>query len=163
MILEQEFTKLVKENERILLKICNVYCRETEDREDLYQDILIQLWKSYPKFSHQSKITTWLYKIALNTAISRYRKVKKLPIKESLTENSVKPFSPDDTKGESLELLSSAIESLNKVEKAIITLYLEEVKYREIAEIIGISESNVGFKINRIKKKLHEKLKNEEL
>lgn len=161
--MEQEFTKLIKENEQILIKICNVYCREAEDREDLYQDILIQLWKSYPKFNHQSKVSTWIYRIALNTAISRYRKVKKLPTQEPIPEHLAIDTDTDKIKNEAVSFLYAAIESLTRVEKAIITLYLEEVKYREIAEIIGISESNVGFKINKIKKKLRKKLKNEEL
>jgi len=146
----------------MLLKVCNVYCREAEDREDLYQDILIQLWKSFPKFNHQSKVSTWLYRIALNTAIARYRKVRKLPVQESISECSVESTNSNNQQEENVKYLYEAIESLTKVEKAIITLYLEEVKYREIAEIIGISESNVGFKINRIKKKLRKKLKKED-
>ena len=157
--MKEEFTQLISENEPILLKVCNVYCREVADREDLYQDILIQLWKSFPTFGGQSKVSTWLYKIALNTAITRYRKVKRLPVKEPITEHSIILTNQDNSREENNRFLYAAIEDLNKVEKAIITLYLEEVKYQEIAEIMGISESNVGFKINRIKKKLRDKLK----
>ncbi len=155
---------MVRENEQILIKVCNVYCRETEDREDLYQDILIQLWKSFPKFNHRAKVSTWIYRVALNTAISRYRKVKRLPTKESITEHLVMHhLDSNNTKKEAVSSLHTAIESLTKVEKAIITLYLEELKYQEIAEIIGISVSNVGFKINKIKNKLRDKLKEKEL
>ena len=154
--LEKEFISLIKENERILLKICNVYCKEDGDREDLYQDILIQLWKSFPNFDKRSKITTWLYRIAFNTAVSRYRKEKKAPKKEPISDRLVANCSNED---ENIRLLYSAIEGLNKIERAITMLYLDGVKYKEIGEILGLSESNVGFKINQVKRKLREKLK----
>ena len=160
MALEQEFIRLIKENERIIQKICNLYCSEAEDREDLYQDIIDQLWEAYPQFYYQAKASTWLYRIALNTAISRYRKVKKQPRRESISDRVVGTFSPiEDSRNEDARLLHAAIESLSKVEKAITLLYMEGAKYQQIAEIIGISESNVGFKLNRIKKKLQNKLK----
>ncbi len=160
MALEQEFIRLIKENERIIQKICNLYCSEAEDREDLYQDIIVQLWEAYPQFNYQAKASTWLYRIALNTAISRYRKVKKQPRRESISDRVVGTFSPiEDSRNEDARLLHAAIESLSKVEKAITLLYMEGAKYQQIAEIIGISESNVGFKLNRIKKKLQNKLK----
>ena len=156
MDLEKEFIGLIKENERIILKVCNLYCRESKDREDLYQDILVQLWKSFPNFSRKSKITTWMYRIALNTAVSRFRKEKKRPAQEQISDRLITD-SLDE--GENESLLYAAIDSLNKVEKAIIMLYLDEMKYKEIGEIMGLSESNVGFKINQIKRKLREKLK----
>ena len=158
--MEQEFTRLIKENERIIQKICNLYCWEAEDREDLYQDIVIQLWESYPRFNRQSTISTWLYRIALNTAISRYRKVQRQPLQENIHGRLVEiPTPTADSRSEEVAQLYAAIESLTKVEKAITLLYMEGTKYQQIAEIIGISESNVGFKINRIKKKLRSKLK----
>ena len=156
MDLEKEFIGLIKENERIILKVCNLYCRESKDREDLYQDILVQLWKSFPNFSRKSKITTWMYRIALNTAVSRFRKEKKRPAQEQISDRLV---TDSFDEGENESLLYAAIDSLNKVEKAIIMLYLDEMKYKEIGEIMGLSESNVGFKINQIKRKLREKLK----
>ena len=153
--------KFVKEHERLILKVCNIYGQEIEDREDLYQDIIVQLWKSYPKFEKRSKVSTWMYRIALNTAISKFRKVKKLPQLDEINEQTTKVA--DQKSSENIELVSQlydAINSLNKVEKAIVLLYLEECRYKEISEIMGISQSNVGFKINRIKQKLREKLKN---
>lgn len=156
MNLEKEFTSLIKENERIILKICNIYCRESEDRSDLYQDILVQLWKSFPNFNRSSKITTWMYRIAFNTAVSRFRKEKKRPTTEQISDRLV---SDSSNESENVSLLYSAIDSLNKVEKAITMLYMDGIKYKEIGEIMGFSESNVGFKINQIKRKLHEKLK----
>lgn len=156
MGLEKEFIGLIKENERIILKVCNIYCREPEDREDLYQDILVQLWKSFPNFSRKSKITTWMYRIAFNTAVSRFRKEKKQPSQEQISDRFVTDSLSED---ENVSLLYSGIDSLNKIEKAIITLYMDGIKYKEIGEIMGLSESNVGFKINQIKKKLRVKLK----
>ena len=160
MALEQEFIRLMKENERIIQKVCNLYCREEEDREDLYQDIIIQLWEAYPRFKQQSKVSTWLYRIALNTAVSRYRKLKNQPRKENISDQLAGTVSPaQDPLNETNKQLYAAIDNLTKIEKAIILLYMEGTKYQQIAEIIGISESNVGFKINRIKKKLRSKLK----
>ncbi len=159
--MDQEFVDLIKRNEKIILKICNVYCREEEDRKDLFQDILIQLWKSFPNFNQRSKITTWIYRVAFNTAVTRYRKQKKepkqVPISDQLIHDS---HSESD---ENIRLLYSAIEDLNKVEKALTMLYMEGAKYKEIGQILGLSESNVGFKISRIKARLREKLKIDEL
>lgn len=155
MDLEKEFIRLIKEHERIILRICNVYCAESADRADLYQDIAIQLWKSFPNFDRKSKTTTWMYRIALNTAISRFRKEKKRPQQEQITEQ----FTADSLHEEDqIRLLYDAIGSLNKIDKAITMLYLDGIPYREVGEIMGLSESNIGFKINRIKKKLREKL-----
>ncbi|MEM9674353.1 MAG: sigma-70 family RNA polymerase sigma factor [Bacteroidota bacterium] len=162
--MEQEFIRLIKENERILQKICNLYCREAADQEDLYQDIVIQLWEAFPRFNQQAKVSTWLYRIALNTAITRYRKVKKHPRTEGITDRISSAVSPvSDSLNETNRQLYAAIESLTKVEKAITLLYMEGAKYQEIAEVIGISESNVGFKLNRIKKKLRTTLQIKEL
>jgi len=158
MDLEKEFIGVIKEHERIILRICNVYCAESVDRADLYQDIAIQLWKSFPSFDSKAKITTWMYRIALNTAISRFRKEKKRPRQEQITDQ----FTADSLhEEENTRLLYSAIGSLNKIDKAITMLYLDGIQYREIGEIMGLSESNIGFKINRIKKKLREKLTSE--
>ena len=156
MDLEQEFTRIIKENEGIILKICNVYCREVEDRQDLYQDILVQLWKAFPSFNQRSKVSTWMYRIALNTAVSRFRKERKRPTQEQLADHI--PAEASD-EAPNVRLLYAAIDGLNKIEKAITMLYMDGVKYKEIGEIMGLSESNVGFKINRIKRKLREQLK----
>ena len=156
MKLERAFTKLIKEHEAIILKVCNVYCREAADRDDLYQDILIQLWKAFPRFSGQSKVTTWMYRIAFNTAVSRFRKVQKAPKPEPIPDHMPAETTADS---EQLQALYAALDCLNKIERAIMMLYLDGVKYQEIGEIMGLSESNVGFKINRIKGKLRQHLK----
>ena len=156
MNLEKEFIGLIKENEGIILKICNVYCRELEGRADLYQDILVQLWKSFPNYNGSSKITTWMYRIAFNTAVSRFRKEKRQPTQEQISDRFVTDSSNEH---ENIDLLYVAIDSLSKIEKAIIMLYMDGVKYKEIGEIMGLSESNIGFKISQIKRKLRAKLK----
>lgn len=156
MDLEKEFISLIKDNEKIILKICNVYCREQDDREDLYQDIIVQLWKSFPNFNRSSKITTWMYRIAFNTAVSRFRKEKKRPTQEQMSDRIISDSPNED---DNVSLLYAAIDGLNKIEKAITMLYMDGIKYKEIGEIMGLSESNVGFKINQIKRKLRETLK----
>lgn len=160
--MEQEFIQLIQAHEALILKVCHVYCREPEDREDLYQDIVIQLWKSFPSFGQRSNVATWLYRVALNTAISRFRKAKKRPKMKAIDEQVLAVPLPDTHEHEGkLQRLHTAMERLNKIDRAIILLYLEKARYQEIAEIIGISESNVGFRINRIKQKLRDTLKNE--
>ncbi|MEM9328569.1 MAG: RNA polymerase sigma factor [Bacteroidota bacterium] len=155
--MEQEFISLIKTHEGIILKVCNVYCSHPSDREDLYQDILIQLWKAFPTFDHRSKVTTWMYRIAFNTAVSRFRKQAKQPTKQPIAGDWA--AEPPTDKGDDVSALYIAIATLNKIDKAITLLYLDGLKYREIGEIIGITESNVGFKINQIKSKLREILK----
>lgn len=133
-----------------------MYCNDNEDAEDLFQDILFQLWKSWPTFNSESKVSTWMYRIGLNTAITRLRKNKQKPLFQSLTlaQHSI----PNDS-SQRLDILfdeelQNAIASLNKMDKGIVMLYLDEKSYKEIAEIMGLTESNVGVKINRIKEKL---------
>lgn len=138
-----------------------MYCKEEEDRKDLFQDVMIQLWKAFPNFNKKSKITTWIYRVAFNTAVSRYRKHKKIPIKEPISEQLISDSNSEND--ENVRLLYLAIESLNKIEKALAMLYMDGVKYKEIGEILGLSESNVGFKINQIKGTLRKKLNIEEL
>lgn len=149
---EIEFLQLLSTNQGIIGKVCSIYCNHKEDYEDLFQEITYHAWKGFPSFRGEAKFSTWLYRIALNTAISSFRKRK--PVIELVTNL------PDDLseqiieKNEQQQQLLWAIKQLNEAERAIIALYLEEMSYREIAEIIGISENNVGVKINRIKNKL---------
>ena len=137
-----------------------MYCDNVDSRKDLFQDILLQLWKAFPTYNHKAKFTTWMYKVALNTAISQFRKVKNK--KEDL--NGDLPLNlPDndcyEETEEKINILQKAISKLSKTEKSIIILYMDEYSYEEISQIIGISVSNVGVKINRIKYKLQTILK----
>jgi len=155
-----EFTELIEENQGIIFKVSAMYCNDATCRKDLVQEILLQLWRSFPTYDKTRKYTTWMYRIALNTAISQWR--KDVTKKEVSTTELPVTVSDDDQvneKSERVKILNIAINKLNKAEKSIIILYMDDYPYDEISEIIGISVSNVGVKINRIKKKLQNHLK----
>ena len=158
--MEKEFVSLLNRHPGILYKVCLLYCKEVEDRNDLFQEIVLQLWKAYPAFKNESTVTTWMYRIALNTAISNYRKKvgKPQPVSFSDMEFQI-PDLTEDTSDEELSLLYASIEQLSPVEKAIISLYLDDKSYDEMAAILGISKSHVGVKLNRIKTKLEKLVK----
>jgi RNA polymerase sigma-70 factor (ECF subfamily) len=158
---EKEFIELIKNHQGILHKICNIYFIRDPFKEDYYQEILIRLWRSYPSFKNQSSFSTWLYRVALNTAIDIIRKQNLKPKHTELSKIEYDiPVNDHNIESEKKDLLYQAINHLSDVEKAIIILYLEDYSYKEIAEIIGISESNTGVKINRIKNQLIKILKN---
>jgi len=154
---ETQFLALIKEHQRIIHKICYLYRDSREDREDLFQEITFQLWKAWPAFKGDAKISTWIYRIALNTAIAVFRKNK-----PDIEYAPVLPDIPEEQQNEELALrqeqLFAALKLLNDNEKAIITLYLEDMNYQQIAEIIGINENYVGVKLNRIKNKIQKLL-----
>lgn len=156
--MEKEFLKTIHDNQKIIYKVCKVYRDNREDQEDLFQEIVYQLWKSYSSFKNESKVSTWIYRIALNTAIAIFRK-SKIPLDyyEEYPENI--HASGGETISHNEERLFWALRKLNDVEKAIISLYLEDFNYLEIAEISGLSENNVGVRLNRIKNKLKKLLK----
>ena len=154
----KEFTELIERNQGILHKVSRMYCDGTECREDLFQDILLQLWKTFPNYDKKRKFSTWMYRVALNTAISQLRNNKKIDTINDFPTNTVDKDELVE-KNENARVLHKAIGMLNKAEKAIIILYMDDYTYEEISEIIGISVSNAGVKINRIKKKLQKILK----
>lgn len=142
----------------MLFKVCRLYCTTEADRQDLFQEIVVQLWRSYPSFRGDSAIGTWLYRIALNTAISGLRKRSR-----AITVASTDPdrltaglhdVQYDMEKEEQLKLMYSAISQLTEVEKALTMLYLEDRSYEEMEDILGISQNNLRVKMNRIKEKL---------
>ncbi len=153
---KEKFLQLVKENKGIVYKVCNAYCHDKDNRDDLAQEILYNLWKSFLSFRTDLKFSTWMYRIALNVAISFYRKEKKLkPHVEiyddmALFEEDEKDIYAQDN----LKLLRRFIDELKEIDKSIILLYLDDKSQKEIAEITGITESNVSTRINRIKYKL---------
>ena len=153
--MEKEFLGVIYDYQKIIYKICRVYRDSREDQEDLFQEIVYQLWKSYPGFKKESKVSSWIYRIALNTAIAIYRKSK---ISIENYHEFPEHFHPSDenTISENEERLFWVLRKLNDSEKALISLYLEDFNYNEIAEITGLSESNVGVRLNRIKNKLKE-------
>lgn len=150
---KSEFVATITKHSGIIHKICRMYRDRPEDRDDLFQEIIFQLWKSYDNFKGTSKISTWLYRIALNTAISAFRK-KQLNVSYPTELPDLPDEQTNDEKIDLQEKLFAALQKLNEADKAIITLYLEDLSYQQIAEIIGINENNVGVKINRIKHKI---------
>ena len=159
---EKEFEKHIREQELLLRKVCRIYAYTDADREDLFQEIVIQLWKAWPKFKGLSKLSTWLYRVAINTAISGLRKKKNF-IRNYEPAAMPEPVSEHigvDDEEERLQLLYHAIEQLNAVEKTIVMLYMDDRPYEEMEEIIGLSQGNLRVKMNRIKEKLRELTKN---
>lgn len=153
--MKEEFIALINQHQGILQKICNIYFYRSAYKEDYYQEILIRLWKSYPSFNNQSTFSTWLYRVALNTAIDIIRKQSLRPQLTELSKFEYNiPTSESSTESDLKDKLYHAINQLSDIEKAIIVLYLEEYSYHEIGEIIGISEGNAGVRINRIKNQL---------
>ena len=152
---QQEFIELIKENEGIIFKVTLVYSFKEEDQKDLYQEIVYQLWKSFGSFRGDSKISTWMYRIALNTSITYLKKEKKkgnsVPIDDVLLHR-IEHI--DTIMEERIKILHDHIKELNTIEKGVILLYLEGKSYDEIGSITGFTSSNVGTRLNRIKQKL---------
>ncbi len=158
---KEEFISMVNQNLGIIHKVSMTYCYNCTDREDLVQDIFLQLWRSYDSYKGDSKFSTWLYRVALNTAISSLRKKKDLVNMATLPDTRSYEVI-DIEKEEQTRLLFSAISQLNKIDKALIFLWLEERKYDEISEITGLSKTTVSVRLVRIRKKLEEIIKSME-
>ena len=155
MVSEKEFSRLIGQHQNIIHKISLLYSNDPSDREDLFQEICLQLWRSYDGFQGQSKFSTWLYRVSLNTAISYMRKKANwltfgLPVPEDRIP------SQDTEPHEDSVALTRAISRLNRIDRAVILLWLEGETYSDIAQILGISASNVSVKMVRIKKKMKE-------
>jgi len=150
---EKEFIELIRQNERLIYKVCSIYVSEEYPMADLYQEVVYNLWKGFPKFHNDCSVSTWMYRVALNTCITGIRKElrrpKHVPILE-LQENLIEPESMEENIREMYRL----IYQLKTLERAIILLYLEEKPYREIADITGLTLNNVAIKLKRIKEKL---------
>ncbi|MGK7396097.1 MAG: RNA polymerase sigma factor [Candidatus Cyclobacteriaceae bacterium M3_2C_046] len=154
-----EISHLIEQHRKLIYKVVNSYCADIEEQEDLIQEIIYQVLKGYEKFDHRVKVTTWLYKVAFNVSISHYRKLKiRKKYMTPLSEKIVRVEEPDqDQPGHQLQLLRKFIEELDPLNKAILIMYLDENSHQEISAAMGISVSNVGTKINRIKKQLKQK------
>lgn len=158
---EARFLQLIEKNKGILFKISKIYQADPGDRDDLIQEMTLQLWLAFGSFRGDSKFSTWMYRVALNTAIVFFKKQKRRPDSERLPVNFERgeEHSPAGEKEEQLAIFYKAVQHLNKVEKALIYLYMEDVPYAEIAGNLGISEGNVRVRLNRIKNKLKEIIK----
>ena len=154
--LEHRFVKLLEVNQNIVHKICRLYTNDKDTHDDLFQEITIQLWRAFPKFRGDSKFSTWMYRVSLNTAITLYRKSKRQIDTQDFESLSFKIKSEeyDDTTEQQLKLMYDAVKKLNDIDKALVFLYLEDKSYREISGTLGISEVNARVKMNRAKDKL---------
>lgn len=160
--LKADFIELIENNKKLIYKVSHIYCDSTIDKKDLFQDIIFNLWMSYSSFQNKSKISTWIYRVSLNTAISWFRNHKKQSKTIEYTNLIPNLIDEGDSTFEELyDKLYIAISSLGKIDKAVILLLLDEHSYEEIAEIIGISQTNVSTKIARIKLKLRNYLSND--
>ena len=154
--LETKFLLDFENNQNIVHKVCRIYTTDSDAHKDLFQEITIQLWKNYSKFRGDSKFSTWMYRVALNTAISLYRKSSKRIKTEdySYIEYKIQSVEYDDNQELQLKALYAAIHQLNDIDKALIFLYLEDKSFKEIAITLGISDINARVKMNRAKEKL---------
>jgi RNA polymerase sigma factor (sigma-70 family) len=152
---KSKFIEIIHENEGLIYKVAKMYSNSIEDEQDLYQDIIYQLWKSFASFKNESKITTWMYRIALNTSIHYLDKGKKkahqVPMEDAFLN---KPEIIDDSKQEQHDMMFAQIKKLNDIEKGIIFLYFEGKSYDEIAVITGFTATNIGTRLGRIKQKI---------
>ncbi|MBA4409537.1 MAG: RNA polymerase subunit sigma-70 [Odoribacter sp.] len=157
--LQEEFLEILTNYQGILHKVCLIYFRNQSEREDNFQEIVYQLWKSYPGLQNKNSIGSWIYAVSINTSISKLKKERRIEYREKLPE-SIDKFDVVEelTSNEKFRMLIQAIHNLNEIDKSIMLLYLEEKSYDEIAEIIGLSRSNVGVRINRAKETLKQNL-----
>jgi len=156
---EEQFLSVIEQNKGIIYKIANSFKKDEDDKKDLVQEIILQLWRSFHSYDERSKFSTWMYRVALNVAIASYRKEKRknelmVPLSESIIE-----FIDEKPKEKEYELnlLQQFISELKELDRALMLLYLEEKNGKEIAEILGLSETNIRTKINRIKEQLKQR------
>ena len=156
---KETFVKLTQENKKIIFKICSSYCANKDNRDDLAQEIVFNLWKSFSRYTPDYKFSTWMYRIALNVAISFYRKEQKTTNTVLMGEHLIEIIDENLEEGleANLNALQKFINELKPLDKALMLLYLEEKSHKEIAEIIGITSTNVATKIGRIKEQLKQK------
>lgn len=155
---EETFKKIIKEHEGVIYKIARVYTNTNDDQKDLYQEIVYQLWKSFDTFRGEAKVSTWIYRIALNTALFHLKKGKREGHKVSIENLILKQENYDPVLEDRLQLLYAHIRTLSDLERGIILLFLEDKKYEEIALITGLSTTNIGTRMSRIKQKLKKQI-----
>lgn len=157
--MQAHFTAIVNEHKGLIYKVAGAYCADAEDRKDLVQEILLQLWRAFPRYDPQFKRSTWMYRIALNTAISFYRKDRRrraamAPLPDDILVLAAEHPPPREA---ALEQLHRFVSALPELDRALMLLYLEDRSHAEMADILGLSVSNVGTKISRIRQQLKQK------
>jgi RNA polymerase sigma-70 factor, ECF subfamily len=153
---EEQFLDILEKNIGIIIKIARAYSKTVHDKEDLINDITLELWKSFGRFKGDSKISTWIYRVALNTSMNSRRKKEKdkLFFLDDLKQFESQNWIIDQPDSSHSEILYQCIDELNQLNKAIILLYLDGNSHDEISEITGVSKTNVGTRINRIKEQI---------
>lgn len=151
---EEFFKTFIKDQTGIITKICRAYTDNEDDFQDYFQEVALQLWRSYQNFNHQSKVSTWVYRVTLNVCLTHFNKQKRKVNTVALDQIHFEPAGYHDEKREQVDMLYQSIRRLKEIDRAIILLYLEEKSYKEMAEILGMSVTNIGAKINRIKTQL---------
>ncbi len=156
--LENTFLLALEQNQQKLLRVCSVYAEDNEDKKDLFQEVLINIWQSIPSFEERSSLSTWMFRVTLNVCLRLQTKQAKKRDRfmklDSITIENIIDEEANDEDHERLIKLRSCIKKLNDADKAVTTLYLEELSYKEISDITGLTENNVAVKIKRIKMKL---------
>ena len=155
---EKQFEELVKQYKRTIYSVCYMFSRDNEEINDLFQEILVRLWLGFDQFEQRSSVNTWVYRIALNTAINSDKRAKRRPLTVPLSTD-IDPYDPQDSSLEQVRQLYALINQLDVMDRGLVLLWLEGIGYDEIAAIMGITVANVGIKLHRIKEKLVQKSK----
>jgi RNA polymerase sigma-70 factor (ECF subfamily) len=153
---EQEFSRMVREHKSTIYTVCYMFSNDEDEVSDLFQETLINLWKGFESFRHESKLSTWIYRVAMNTCISADRKKRKQGTKVPLSMN-IDLYNDEDHETKQVRQLHERIQRLDLVDRALVMMWLEGMNYEEIADVVGISVKNVGVKLVRIKEKLKQK------
>ena len=151
-ITEREFTQLVHEQKSTIYTVCYMFARDKDEAADLFQDVLINLWKAIGKFRNDSEISTWVYRVSLNTCISADRKKRKMPT--TRLDMNIDLFDDDDTDSRQIQVLRQRIQRLQPLDRAIVLLWLESLSYQEIADIVGLTPKNISVRLTRIRLQL---------
>ena len=153
---EQEFSKMVREQKSTIYTVCYMFSNDEDEVSDLFQETLINLWKGYESFRHESKLSTWIYRVAMNTCISADRKKRRQGTKVPLSMD-IDLYNDEDHETKQVRQLHERIQRLDLIDRALVMMWLEGMNYDEIADVIGISVKNVGVKVARIKEKVKQK------
>ena len=151
-ITEREFTQLVHEQKSTIYTVCYMFARDKDEAADLFQDVLINLWKGIGKFRNDSEISTWVYRVSLNTCTSTEHKKRKMPT--TRLDMNIDLFDDDDTDSRQIQVLRQRIQRLQPLDRAIVLLWLESLSYQEIADIVGLTPKNISVRLTRIRLQL---------
>ena len=153
---EQEFSRMVREHKSTIYTVCYMFSNDADEVSDLFQETLINMWKGFESFRNESKLSTWIYRVAMNTCISADRKKRRQGSKVPLSMN-INLYDDEDHETRQVRQLHERIQRLDLIDRALVMMWLEGMSYEEIADVVGISVKNVGVKLIRIKEKLKQK------